>query len=70
MSENREESLLLYQVADACEGFSGRTLRKLPFLAHAFHLNSETSSMKEYICGLARTVERERGSRGYLSKGS
>lgn len=31
---------LLLQAAQACEGFSGRILRKLPFLAHAGHLGA------------------------------
>ena len=30
-------SLALLEAARACEGFSGRMLRKLPFLAHAVH---------------------------------
>ncbi|KAI8908854.1 pachytene checkpoint protein 2 [Powellomyces hirtus] len=62
-----EESLMLWKVAGDCEGFSGRSLRKLPFLAHAFHLNASVVIMFDYILALERTVRSEKASRILLS---
>ncbi|KAI8822937.1 P-loop containing nucleoside triphosphate hydrolase protein, partial [Fimicolochytrium jonesii] len=65
--EEREVSLMLWDLAGQCEGFSGRTLRKLPFLAHAFHLSATPThrsvSLKEYVVALRETVRTEKVAR-------
>ncbi|KAJ3170599.1 Pachytene checkpoint protein 2 [Geranomyces variabilis] len=65
-----EESLLLWKVAGDCEGFSGRTLRKIPFFAHAFHLGMavDAPSLLEYVIAMHRAVSREREDKGLLGK--
>lgn len=38
-------ALKLKEIAESCEGLSGRSLRKLPFLSHAFYLNHINGSV-------------------------
>ncbi|KAJ3155691.1 Pachytene checkpoint protein 2 [Geranomyces michiganensis] len=66
-----EESLFLWKVAGDCEGFSGRTLRKLPFLAHAFHLTiavDATPTLLEYVIAMHRAVSRELEDKNMLDR--
>ena len=73
-------SMLLYAVAEACDGLSGRALRKLPFLAHALFggggggggggdasaAQGGPMPIELYLVALRRAVEHERGARGAL----
>jgi len=56
----------LLKVAERCEGLSGRTLRKLPFIAHAMFVPDLTASMDKYLGCLLRAVERENVSRSQM----
>lgn len=49
----------LLEVAEACEGLSGRSLRKLPFLAHAALLNSYCCDASKFLCTMIDTAKRE-----------
>lgn len=59
----------LYAIAVKCAGMSGRTLRKLPFLAHAFFVRSETVGLDGYLGALERAVEKELLERGKMAAG-
>eukprot|EP00741_Cyanophora_paradoxa_P008361 tig00001302_g8088.t1 len=61
-------SQLLYQAALKCEGLSGRSLRKLPFLAHAGFLQAPSSTFERYVWGLHAAAEREAAGRRELSQ--
>jgi hypothetical protein len=37
-SDTTKHSLALREICKGCEGLSGRALRKIPFLAHAYFL--------------------------------
>ncbi|KAJ3129297.1 Pachytene checkpoint protein 2, partial [Irineochytrium annulatum] len=51
----------LYEIAGMCGGFSGRTVRKLPFLAHCFYLQGKGSvGVEGFLAALRRVVEDER----------
>ena len=50
----------------AVQGFSGRILRKLPFLAHT-HLTADTVRFEEFVHALRTTCELERADRACLS---
>ncbi|KAL1812426.1 hypothetical protein ACET3Z_022491 [Daucus carota] len=50
----------LYEVAEACEGLSGRSLRKLPFLTHAALANPSTCELYKFLCTMRDTIRRER----------
>lgn len=52
-------SELLYQGAEQCEGLSGRSLRKLPFLAHASVPNPSCCDATSFMHTLIQTARRE-----------
>ncbi|OEL27236.1 Pachytene checkpoint protein 2-like protein [Dichanthelium oligosanthes] len=52
-------SSLLYEAAELCEGLSGRSLRKLPFLAHASVANPSCCDASTFMHTLIQTAQRE-----------
>ncbi|KAG2566921.1 pachytene checkpoint protein 2 homolog isoform X1 [Panicum virgatum] len=52
-------SSLLYEAAELCEGLSGRSLRKLPFLAHASVTNPSCCDASTFMHTLIQTAKRE-----------
>lgn len=67
-AEAQTLSRALWQVVAACEGFSGRSLRKLPFLSHA---TSEGLPMPcscyEFLTAMKAAAERERADKSELA---
>ncbi|TPX61011.1 hypothetical protein SpCBS45565_g07352 [Spizellomyces sp. 'palustris'] len=82
--QGREGSLQLWKVAGdfanerlhafdskhLFKGFSGRTLRKLPFLAHAYFVSSNTSTLRAYTQALSMAVQAEKSNRAMVGLGS
>ena len=70
----RDAGNALAAVAMACDGTSGRFLRKLPFLAHASCCTSTAFTQHvevlDFMRALLRTAEREAASRRLLSSSS
>eukprot|EP00743_Colponemidia_sp_Colp-15_P011866 GILK01013349.1.p1 GENE.GILK01013349.1~~GILK01013349.1.p1 ORF type:complete len:431 (+),score=74.91 GILK01013349.1:69-1361(+) len=62
------ESLCLQQISHACEGLSGRALRKLPFQAHAFFIQAANSTLQNFLWALENAVKQELSSRQELDK--
>jgi len=63
-------SRCLLEVARAADRFSGRTLRKLPFLAHASNdFPGGRCSCLQYVSALLAAVQAERADRATLSSG-
>ncbi len=59
---------LLHDVAEKCEGFSGRMLRKLPFLAHAASdFRHGLCSTIEFCAALERAAKQESADRHSLT---
>jgi len=52
-------SLLLRDIAIKSQGLSGRTLRKLPFLAHAFFVQKSTVELNTFLLALAKAVDKQ-----------
>ncbi|GAB2221262.1 hypothetical protein Droror1_Dr00012436, partial [Drosera rotundifolia] len=50
----------LLEVAEACEGLSGRSLRKLPFLTHAALTNPYNCDLSRFLSTLINIARRER----------
>ncbi|KAK2663656.1 hypothetical protein Ddye_002230 [Dipteronia dyeriana] len=50
----------LLEAAEVCEGLSGRSLRKLPFLAHAALANTYSCDPNKFLYTLIDTARRER----------
>jgi len=59
-------SLQLREVSTLTEGLSGRTARKLPFLAHALYINTPTSSLPEFLAALNLAVRKQLEERADL----
>ena len=61
-------SLSLWHVVVACDGFSGRSLRKLPFLAHATADSLPfPCSCLAFLEAMRAAAEREKAERSELS---
>lgn len=50
------ESLL--HIANKCHGLSGRSLRKLPLLAHAWFVRYDPISVRQFLVSLGRAVDK------------
>jgi hypothetical protein len=53
-------ALMLLMIATEAEGISGRSLRKLPFLAHVYYLKEAPVTPERFLEALKLTVSRER----------
>eukprot|EP00053_Salpingoeca_punica_P008296 m.74823 g.74823 ORF g.74823 m.74823 type:complete len:439 (+) comp14538_c0_seq1:165-1481(+) len=70
-SDSTRPSLMLYEIAKKCEGFSGRTLRKLPFLAHALFIQTcDCLGFEDYLQALSQAVDAEIQQRSNLLQSS
>jgi len=59
----------LYGIAEITEGLSGRALRKLPFQAHAYFLQSSCLvSLEDYLQALESAVVAEKSARSDLTR--
>ncbi|XP_070575837.1 pachytene checkpoint protein 2 homolog [Ptychodera flava] len=61
-------SLRLRDIAIKSQGLSGRTLRKLPFLAHAMYIQNSTVTLEDFLSALTKVVERQFEERNSLEK--
>jgi hypothetical protein len=69
-SNTNEVEAGLLAAAEQAKGLSGRTLRKLPFLAHATYLQStEPCTAAEFTIALQSSIADEHASRKALSMG-
>jgi hypothetical protein len=69
-AEAQALSRALGQVVAACEGFSGRSLRKLPFLAHATADSLPCPcSCFHFLAAMKAAAEKERADRSELTSG-
>ncbi|ESQ54848.1 hypothetical protein EUTSA_v10025089mg [Eutrema salsugineum] len=50
----------LIEAAKSCEGLSGRSLRKLPFLAHAALADPHSHDPSSFLCTMIETAKREK----------
>lgn len=69
LSLAQRASLLVYNAALECEaaGLSGRTMRKLPFLAHALYCGRSSVPFSQYIMCLRRAAAREKQCRNDMT---
>ncbi|XP_071711892.1 pachytene checkpoint protein 2 homolog [Rutidosis leptorrhynchoides] len=63
-AEDSQYNLNIYKhllaAAEACEGLSGRSLRKLPFLAHAALAHVQCRDPTKFLLTMINTINRER----------
>ena len=64
-------SLLVWEIAGLCLGMSGRTIRKLAFLALALFsgvAKTQTVAMEDFLNSLEEAVHKQIKDRDYLGK--
>lgn len=66
---NLSASRALQRVAEAADGFSGRSLRKLPFQAHAFFVQNRRCHLRDFIASLGKTVDVEKTQQSLMKSG-
>ncbi|KAG2263256.1 hypothetical protein Bca52824_070335 [Brassica carinata] len=59
----RKAALSGSEPSDSIRGLSGRSLRKLPFLAHAALADPHSHDPRKFLCTMMETAERERSER-------
>lgn len=65
-NNEKEESKLLLKICEQSKGLSGRSLRKIPFIAHALFLKKSFVSLKEFLEAIDKAVEKEKIERTYF----
>lgn len=68
-TEVSEHSLKLRNIAIKSKGLSGRTLRKLPFLAHALFVKTPTVNLERFLEALSKAVDKQKEEKGDLVNG-
>ncbi|KAF9319676.1 Pachytene checkpoint protein 2 [Podila horticola] len=62
-SDSETASTHLFRIAQAAAGLSGRSIRRLPFLAHAGFVQAPVAHMMAYLYGLHQAVQQEQHTR-------
>lgn len=60
-----EENKLL-KVCEQSLGLAGRSLRKIPFIAHSLYVTKNFPSLKEFLEAMEKALEREKIERNYF----
>lgn len=55
------------KICEQSIGLSGRSLRKIPFIAHALFLKQSFVTLKEFLEAIEKAVENEKVQRSYFS---
>lgn len=63
-----ENSKELMKICQMSEGFSGRTIRKVPFIAHALFSKTETGTLRHFLDSLILAVEYLRKEKNQFDK--
>ncbi|XP_058115995.1 pachytene checkpoint protein 2 homolog [Anopheles ziemanni] len=59
---------MLLQVVELSTGLSGRTLRKIPFLAHAIFVKKESDSLLNFLSAMRQAIRKVRSDNELLGK--
>ncbi|KAG0039647.1 Pachytene checkpoint protein 2 [Podila clonocystis] len=62
-SDSETASTHLFRIAQGAAGLSGRSIRRLPFLAHAGFVQAPVAQMMTYLYGLHQAVQQEQHAR-------
>ncbi|XP_052269478.1 pachytene checkpoint protein 2 homolog isoform X2 [Dreissena polymorpha] len=62
------DSLQLKEISEKSHGLSGRTLRKLPFIAHAMFIQKSQASLQEFLIALDKAVQQQFKERTDLAR--
>lgn len=61
-----DECSLLLKICEQSLGLSGRSLRKIPFIAHALFLNQSLVNLKEFLEAMEKAIFKEKSERNYF----
>ncbi|XP_044252792.1 pachytene checkpoint protein 2 homolog [Tribolium madens] len=64
-SNNKEK---LWEICEKSQGLSGRSLRKIPFIAHALYLEGSSIDLGKFLAAMLSAIEREKKERQYFEK--
>lgn len=59
-TSNFKNSLKLLEICRLSVGLTGRTLRKIPFLAHALYLTGDSISLSQFLKAMQLAVEKQK----------
>lgn len=65
---NTKNSLKLLELSRESEGLTGRTLRKIPFLAHALHLSCHRTTLCKFLKAMHTAILKQDQQDGELLK--
>ncbi|WAR11323.1 PCH2-like protein [Mya arenaria] len=65
-----KDSLQLREIAVKSYGLSGRTLRKLPFIAHSMFIQKSEATLQEFLVALDKAVQQQFKERNDLTRDS
>ncbi|XP_026470288.1 pachytene checkpoint protein 2 homolog [Ctenocephalides felis] len=68
-SVSNKLSLDLYNIAEQSVGMSGRTLRKIPFLAHALYFNKSSTTMEDFLEAMLKAIVKQHSDTEVFMKG-
>lgn len=57
-TDGNKECRSLFKLARKCDGFSGRTLRKLPLMAHAWFINVDQINLESFLEAFDLAIEK------------
>ncbi|EFA08556.1 Pachytene checkpoint protein 2 homolog-like Protein [Tribolium castaneum] len=66
--QGNEETQKLWQICEKSKGLSGRSLRKIPFIAHALYLEGTCIDLGKFLDAMLSAIEREKKERQYFEK--
>lgn len=58
-NSNTKNSLKLLELSRASAGLSGRTLRKIPFLAHALHVSTDRTTLSKFLRAMHLAIQQQ-----------
>lgn len=61
-----EEHKVLLRICEQSLGLSGRSLRKVPFVAHALFLEKSLVSLMEFLDAMEKAIAKEKTDRNYF----
>ncbi|XP_066957564.1 pachytene checkpoint protein 2 homolog [Macrobrachium rosenbergii] len=61
-------SIFLWKISEMSQGFSGRVLRKIPFLAHALFASLDQMSHEQFLIAMQKAVLKEKQDRRDLQE--
>lgn len=64
--ENNNFQEKLQKICEKSTGLSGRTLRKIPFIAHALFLHRTPVSLEEFLEAMDKAIDREKKERKHF----